>query len=98
MPAQTALRFSQKAVIVNSFSKYYCMTGWRIGWLVLPEELVRSVERLQQSFAISAPFLSQVAAEAAFDATEELEAVMAGYARNRELLLNDLPALGLSEF
>ena len=98
MPAQTALRFSQKAVIVNSFSKYYCMTGWRIGWLVLPEELVRSVERLQQSFAISAPFLSQVAAEAAFDATEELEAVKAGYARNRELLLNDLPALGLSEF
>ena len=98
MPAQTALRFSQKAVIVNSFSKYYCMTGWRIGWLVLPEELTRTVERLQQSFAISAPFLSQVAAEAAFDARDELEAVKAGYARNRALLLDALPSLGLGEF
>ena len=98
MPAETALRFSQRAVIVNSFSKYYCMTGWRIGWLVLPEELTRSVERLQQSFAISAPFLSQVAAEAAFDARDELEAVKAGYARNRALLLDALPSLGLGEF
>lgn len=98
MAAETALRFSQRAVIVNSFSKYYCMTGWRIGWLALPENLVRPVERLQQSFAISAPFLSQVAAEAAFDAREELEAVKAGYARNRALLLDALPSLGLGEF
>jgi len=97
-PAETALRFSRRALVVNSFSKYYCMTGWRIGWLVLPDELVRTVERLQQSFAISAPFLSQVAAEAAFDAVEELEAVKAGYARNRALLLNELPSLGLSDF
>jgi aspartate/methionine/tyrosine aminotransferase len=98
MAAETALRFSQRAVIVNSFSKYYCMTGWRIGWLALPENLVRPVERLQQSFAISAPFLSQVAAEAAFDAREELEAVKAGYVRNRALLLDALPSLGLGEF
>lgn len=97
-PAETALRFSRRAIVVNSFSKYYCMTGWRVGWLVLPEEIVRSVERLQQSFAISVPFLSQVAAEAAFDATEELEAVKAGYARNRALLLNELPSLGLGDF
>ncbi|WP_296708423.1 aminotransferase class I/II-fold pyridoxal phosphate-dependent enzyme [Rhodoblastus sp.] len=93
-PAQTALAFSDRAVIVNSFSKYYCMTGWRVGWLVVPHELVRTVERLQQSLAISAPTLSQIAAEAAFDATDELEIVKAGYRRNREILLNGLPSLG----
>ena len=74
------------------------MTGWRIGWLVLPEPLVRPVERLQQSFAISVPTLAQIAAEAAFEAGEELEAVKAGYARNREILLNELPRIGITEF
>ena len=97
-PAVTALAFSQDVVVVNSFSKYFCMTGWRIGWLVLPPELVRPVERLQQSLAISVPYLSQVAAEAAFEAGEELEAVRAGYARNRALLLNELPGIGLTDF
>jgi aspartate/methionine/tyrosine aminotransferase len=92
--AQTALAFSDRAIVVNSFSKYYCMTGWRVGWLVVPAELVRTVERLQQSLAISAPTLSQIAAEAAFDATDELEIVKAGYRRNREILLNGLPDLG----
>ena len=96
-PAQTALAFSDRAIVVNSLSKYYCMTGWRVGWLVLPPELVRPVERLQQSLAISAPTLSQVAAEAAFDSREELEAVKAGYRRNRDILLNGLPELGLSD-
>jgi aspartate/methionine/tyrosine aminotransferase len=96
-PAQTALAFSDRAMIVNSFSKYYCMTGWRVGWLVLPSELVRTVERLQQSLAISPPTLSQIAAEVAFDSTEELEAVKAGYRRNREILLNGLPALGMDQ-
>jgi aspartate/methionine/tyrosine aminotransferase len=91
---QTALAFSDQAVIVNSFSKYYCMTGWRVGWLIMPPELVRTIERLQQSLAISAPTLSQIAAEAAFDATDELEIVKAGYRRNREILLNGLPSLG----
>ena len=97
-PAATALAFSPDAVVVNSFSKYFCMTGWRIGWLVLPPGLVRPVERLQQSLAISVPCLSQIAAEAAFDAGEELEAVKTGYARNRDLLLNELPGLGLGDF
>ncbi len=73
--ADTALAFSGQAIVVNSFSKYYCMTGWRVGWLVLPEELVRPIERLQQSLAISVPYLSQVAAEAAFGARDELETV-----------------------
>ncbi len=95
-PAETALRFSPRVVVVNSFSKYYCMTGWRIGWLVAPDELVRSLERLQQSLAISVPYLSQVAAEAAFDARDELEAVKAGYAESRALLLDALPRLGFA--
>ena len=97
-PALTALKFTDRAIVVNSFSKYYCMTGWRVGWLVLPEDLVRPVERLQQSLAISVPFLSQVAAEAAFDARDELEAVKAGYARNRAALMRALPQMGLSDF
>ncbi|HEV2572942.1 aminotransferase class I/II-fold pyridoxal phosphate-dependent enzyme [Methylocella sp. CPCC 101449] len=96
--AQTALAFSDQAVIVNSFSKYYCMTGWRIGWLVLPDWLIRSVERLSQSFAISPPTLSQIAAEKAFDALEDLETVKAGYARNRALLIRELPRIGLGDF
>ena len=96
-PAQTALAFSDRAVVVNSFSKYYCMTGWRIGWLVVPSELTRTVERLQQSLAIAPPTLSQIAAQAAFESIEELEAVKDGYRRNREILLNGLPGLGLDE-
>lgn len=94
-PAQTALKFSDETLVVNSFSKFYCMTGWRIGWLIAPEQLVRPIERLQQSLAISVPFLSQVAAEAAFDARDELEAVKAGYARNRAALIDALPKMGL---
>jgi aspartate/methionine/tyrosine aminotransferase len=97
-PAQTALAYSDHAVVVNSFSKYFCMTGWRIGWLVLPPSLVSTVERLSQSFAISAPAISQVAAEAAFDGMEELEAVKASYARNRAMLAQELPAIGLGDY
>jgi aspartate/methionine/tyrosine aminotransferase len=93
-PAQTALAFSPNAVIVNSFSKYYCMTGWRVGWLIVPENFPRVIERLQQSLAISAPTLSQIAAEAAFESREELEAIKAGYARNRAILLDALGGMG----
>jgi aspartate/methionine/tyrosine aminotransferase len=96
-PAATALAHSQDAVIVNSFSKYFCMTGWRIGWLVLPERLTRPVERLAQNLFISPPYLSQVAAEAGFDCKPELEVVKQGYAENRALLLDALPRMGLSE-
>jgi aspartate/methionine/tyrosine aminotransferase len=91
----TAIAHSDQAVVVNSFSKYYCMTGWRVGWLILPERLVRSAECLAQSLAISVPYLSQIAGIAAFDAGEELEIVKAGYARNRARLAEALPALGL---
>ena len=95
-PAATALAFDESAIVVNSFSKYYCMTGWRIGWLVVPPELVRPIERLAQNFYISPPFLSQIAAEAAFEATEELELIKAGYAKNRAMLLEELPRLGFA--
>ncbi len=93
----TALQFSDRAIVVNSFSKYYCMTGWRIGWLVLPPHLVRPAERVGQSLYISAPELSQVGAEAVFGATDELEAVKLGYERSRSLLMQALPALGFGD-
>ncbi|KQQ91470.1 aminotransferase class I/II-fold pyridoxal phosphate-dependent enzyme [Aureimonas sp. Leaf324] len=93
----SALQFSNRAIVVNSFSKYYCMTGWRIGWLVLPPHLVRPAERVGQSLYISAPELSQVGAEAVFEATEELEAVKLGYERSRSLLMEALPALGFGD-
>ena len=96
--AETALAVDDDAIVINSFSKYYCMTGWRIGWLVVPDRLVRAVERLAQNLYISAPYLSQVAALAAFDATDELEAIKAEYARARNVLLTELPRLGLSDF
>jgi aspartate/methionine/tyrosine aminotransferase len=95
--AETALRLGEHAIVVNSFSKYYCMTGWRVGWLVLAEELVRPFERLSQSLYISVPELSQRAAIAAFDATIELEAVKDGYRRSRAALLGRLPAIGFDE-
>ncbi|MBU2149200.1 MAG: aminotransferase class I/II-fold pyridoxal phosphate-dependent enzyme [Alphaproteobacteria bacterium] len=92
----TALGIDGDVTVINSFSKYYCMTGWRIGWMVLPEKLVRPVERIAQSLYISAPELSQVAAVEAFGATAELEAVKARYALNRGLLMERLPALGFT--
>jgi aspartate/methionine/tyrosine aminotransferase len=97
-PARTALATHPDAVIINSFSKYFCMTGWRVGWMVVPPELVRPIERLQQNLSISVPYLSQIAALAAFDGQEEMELVRQGYARNREILMNELPGLGLGSF
>jgi aspartate/methionine/tyrosine aminotransferase len=92
----TAAAFSPHAVVVNSFSKYFSMTGWRIGWLVLPDDLVRPVECLAQNLFISAPHISQVAAEAAFDCGTELQANVARYRRSRELLLRGLPEAGFA--
>jgi aspartate/methionine/tyrosine aminotransferase len=92
----SAAAFSGSAVVVNSFSKYWSMTGWRIGWLVLPEDLVRPVECLAQNMFISAPHIAQVAAEAAMDCVEELEANKAGYARSRAALLAGLPKAGFT--
>lgn len=96
--AETALRFTDRAITVNSFSKFYSMTGWRVGWVVLPEDLLRPFERLAQNLFISVPALSQVAAMAAFDCGDELEANRAVYARNRDLLARRLPEIGLGGF
>ncbi len=96
--AECAARISPDVIIVNSFSKYFCMTGWRVGWMVVPPSLVRAVERLQQNLAISVPTLSQIAAEAAFDGRAELEAVRQGYEENRRILLEGLPRVGLDSF
>lgn len=93
--ADTALAHSDEAIVINSFSKYFSMTGWRVGWMIVPERLVRSVERLAQNLYIAPPAISQVAALAAFDARPELHANKAVYARNRELLLDGLAKLGL---
>jgi aspartate/methionine/tyrosine aminotransferase len=95
VPAETALRLSERATVINSFSKYYCMTGWRIGWMVVPEPLVRPIERLQGNLAISVPTLSQIAAQAAFEARDELEAIKHGYEDNRKILIEGLPKAGL---
>src|SRR2546421_7867118 len=97
-PAETAARFSDNAVIINSFSKYFCMTGWRVGWMVAPNALVRPIERLQQNLAISVPTLSQVAATAAFEGRDEMEAVKHGYEENRRILVEGLPKAGLDKF
>ena len=96
--AQSAAALSANTIVVNSFSKYFCMTGWRIGWMVVPSSLLRTVERLQQNLAISVPTLSQIAAEAAFDGRDELENIKHGYEENRRILLDGLPRAGLDSF
>jgi aspartate/methionine/tyrosine aminotransferase len=97
-PAVTAAELSPNALIINSFSKYFCMTGWRVGWMVVPEPLVRPIERLQQNLSISVPTLSQIAAEAAFEGREEMEAIKRGYQENRRILIEGLPKAGLTKF
>jgi aspartate/methionine/tyrosine aminotransferase len=97
-PAETAAKLSDNAVIINSFSKYFCMTGWRVGWMVVPEALARPVERLQQNLAISVPTLSQIAATAAFEGRDEMDGVKHGYEENRRILVEGLPKAGLAEF
>jgi aspartate/methionine/tyrosine aminotransferase len=96
--AETAANISEHALVINSFSKYFCMTGWRVGWMVVPESLTRAVERLQQNLAISVPTLAQIAAQAAFDGRAEMEAVKLGYEENRRILTLGLPKVGLEKF
>lgn len=97
VPQATALQFSDDVVVINSFSKYFSMTGWRVGWMVVPPGLVRTVERLAQNLYISPPAVSQIAALGAFDGLDELEANKRVYAANRGLLLDELPKAGLGE-
>ncbi|MEZ2147190.1 aminotransferase class I/II-fold pyridoxal phosphate-dependent enzyme [Bradyrhizobium sp. DN5] len=97
-PAVTAAALSDHTLVINSFSKYFCMTGWRVGWMVVPEILVRPIERLQQNLSISVPALSQIAAEAAFEGTAEMEEIKHGYQENRRILIEGLPKAGLTRF
>ncbi len=93
-PAVSALEITDEVVVINSFSKYYSMTGWRVGWMVVPDALVRPIERLAQNMFICAPHAGQVAALAAMDCRDELDANLAVYAENRRLMLDGLPKAG----
>jgi aspartate/methionine/tyrosine aminotransferase len=95
-PAVSALECRSDAVIINSFSKYFCMTGWRVGWMVVPAHMVDPVERLAQNLYLSPPQVSQKAALAAFDARDDMERIREGYARNRAMLLEELPKIGVT--
>lgn len=97
MPETTAVSVSDNAIVINSFSKYFSMTGWRVGWMIVPERLVRVFERLAQNLYISVPAISQIAAAAAFDSVDELESYKAVYAANRALLLEELPKAGFDK-
>ena len=92
--AASAVEVSDSAIVVNSFSKYFSMTGWRVGWLVVPSDMVRPIERLAQNFFISVPTLSQHAALAAFECRDELDGHVQRYRTNRDLLMAGLPAAG----
>ena len=95
--AVSALEIGDEAYVVNSFSKYFSMTGWRVGWMVVPEDHIRTVERLAQNLFICVPNAAQVVALAALDCVEELEANRATYARNRALMLEGLPKAGFTK-
>jgi aspartate/methionine/tyrosine aminotransferase len=97
-PAATALACAPEAIVINGFSKYFCMTGWRLGWMVLPEDLIRPVELLAQNLYISAPALAQEAALVAFRCRAELDRRIETYRANRQVLLERLPEAGLDRF
>lgn len=97
-PAVTAAGSGGHAVVINSFSKYYAMTGWRVGWMVVPDDLVRAIECLQQNMFISAPTLSQLAAIRAFECRDDLDARVRRYGQNRDILLEGLPKAGFKHF
>jgi aspartate/methionine/tyrosine aminotransferase len=94
-PCRSMVEFAPDAMIVSSFSKYYCMPGWRLGWLRLPHHMVDRARAYMGSLFLTAPSISQHAALAALDCVEELETHRATYARNRDILLAALPKLGL---
>jgi aspartate/methionine/tyrosine aminotransferase len=96
--AASAAQFSDSAIVINSFSKYFSMTGWRVGWMVVPEAMVRTVERLAQNFFVSPSYISQVAAEAAFDCHDELAANRDTYEKARGLMIDGVKAAGFGRF
>ncbi len=97
-PAITAVNLDNASIVINSFSKYFSMTGWRLGWMVVPENMIRTIERLAQNLFISPPTISQLAALGSLDSLEELNQTVARYKKNRELMIARLPEFGLSKF
>lgn len=95
--AVTALEVTDDCYVINSFSKYFSMTGWRVGWMVVPEDQVRVVERIAQNMFICAPHASQIAALAAMDCDDELQANLAVYRRNRDLMITGLKEAGFTD-
>lgn len=95
--AQSTLQHLPEALVVNSFSKYFSMAGWRLGWLVVPPELIEAARARMGNLFLTPPVLAQHAGLVAFDCRDELEGHLANYARNRELLLAALPRLGLQQ-
>ena len=92
--AVSALELSDEVYVINSFSKFFSMTGWRVGWMVVPQSHVRTIERLAQNLFICPPHVSQIAALAAMECTEELNANLEAYSVNRMLMLEGLPKAG----
>ncbi len=97
-PAITAVSVDSDSIVINSFSKYFSMTGWRLGWMVVPESMIRTIERLAQNLFISPPTISQLAAIGSLDCLEELNHTVARYKKNRELMISRLPQCGLCKF
>ena len=95
--AVTALEITDDCYVINSFSKYFSMTGWRIGWIIVPENHIRQIESIVQNMFICAPHVSQVAAIAAMDAKDELEYNMSVYRENRSLMIEGLAKAGFTE-
>ena len=96
MKPSTVLEYSDSCYIINSFSKYFSMTGWRIGWIIVPKEHVRVVERIQQNMFICASHASQILALGSFESKSELEKNLETYRENRKLLLAALPEMGFN--
>lgn len=97
IPGTTALALSDDAIVINSFSKYFSMTGWRLGWMVVPASMLRAIECLTQNLNVAPPTLPQIAAPCIFDHLDLLDELVAGYARNRAVLLDGLPKAGFSK-
>ena len=97
-PVVTAAALDEEAIVLNSFSKYFSMTGWRIGWMITPSSLLRGVEKLAQNFFISPPAISQIAATAAFDGTTELDSHVRRYRLNHDIVMAALPSLGINQY
>jgi aspartate/methionine/tyrosine aminotransferase len=98
VPEATAIQYSPSTLVINSFSKYYCMTGWRLGWMVVPDDMIDNINKLCQNMYISAPTISQHAALAAFDCTTTLNQRKQAYLENLQLLKEGLPLCGFKKF